>query len=366
MRSPRTSRHQDDRSTGVRAGGSEHLAAAVHRTLGERDLPAQRAGRRRRALHRDDHPAEPLRGSPAAAVAGARLRLRDRPGGPHPDQRPRRRSTPPRSRSASPTATTTRARSSGSTRAPTSPCSRWTSPAPPCASCPWPTPTTCTSATPVVAIGNPLGETRTVTSGIVSAIDRQIQSLQPGVSIFGAIQTDAAINHGNSGGPLLNSQGQVIGITSQILSDDQNNPESGNIGIGFADPDQHRQAGRPADHRQRQGRAHLHRRRGHAPHPGRRQGAEHRRQLRRPGRQGRARLARREGRHQGRQHPGDDRRRDLHAGRRRDHQDRRPGDQGLLGAAPTRSRRSSPATQVTLEVLHDGQTRTVTVTLAAH
>ena len=89
---------------------------------------------------------------------------------------------------------------------------------------------------PVVAIGNPLGETRTVTSGIVSAIDRQIQSLQPGVSIFGAIQTDAAINHGNSGGPLLNSQGQVIGITSQILSDDQNNPESGNIGIGFAIP----------------------------------------------------------------------------------------------------------------------------------
>ena len=58
---------QDDRSTGVRARGSEHLAAAVHRTLGERDLPAQRAGRRRRALHRDDHPAESLRVLPSSS-----------------------------------------------------------------------------------------------------------------------------------------------------------------------------------------------------------------------------------------------------------------------------------------------------------
>ena len=88
----------------------------------------------------------------------------------------------------------------------------------------------------VVAIGNPLGESRTVTSGIVSALDRTISSLQANTDIYGAIQTDAAINHGNSGGPLINADGQVIGINSQILSDNPQNPESGNIGIGFAVP----------------------------------------------------------------------------------------------------------------------------------
>jgi S1-C subfamily serine protease len=89
---------------------------------------------------------------------------------------------------------------------------------------------------PVVAIGNPLGETRTATTGIVSAVNRDIGSLQGNVQIRGAIQTDAAINHGNSGGPLLNDLGQVIGNTSQILSDNPSNPQSGNIGIGFAVP----------------------------------------------------------------------------------------------------------------------------------
>jgi S1-C subfamily serine protease len=89
---------------------------------------------------------------------------------------------------------------------------------------------------PVVAIGNPLGEARTATTGIVSAVNRDIGSLQGNVQIRGAIQTDAAINHGNSGGPLINDRGQVIGITSQILSDDPNNPQSGSIGIGFAVP----------------------------------------------------------------------------------------------------------------------------------
>ncbi|MDX6519454.1 MAG: 2-alkenal reductase [Gaiellales bacterium] len=89
---------------------------------------------------------------------------------------------------------------------------------------------------PVVAIGNPLGEDRTVTAGIVSAVQRDISSLQPGIQIPGAIQTDAAINHGNSGGPLINNQGEVIGINSQILSDNPGNPQSGSIGIGFAIP----------------------------------------------------------------------------------------------------------------------------------
>ncbi|MGN6380942.1 MAG: S1C family serine protease [Gaiellales bacterium] len=87
----------------------------------------------------------------------------------------------------------------------------------------------------VVAIGNPLGEERTITSGIISAVNRTINSLEPNRPISGALQTDAAINHGNSGGPLIASNGRVIGITSQILSDGSG-PQSGNIGIGFAIP----------------------------------------------------------------------------------------------------------------------------------
>jgi S1-C subfamily serine protease len=88
---------------------------------------------------------------------------------------------------------------------------------------------------PVVAIGNPLGEYRSITEGIVSAKRRQINSLKPGYKIYDAIQTDAAINHGNSGGPLIDSSGRVVGITNQILTG-SNNPQSGNIGIGFAVP----------------------------------------------------------------------------------------------------------------------------------
>jgi len=88
---------------------------------------------------------------------------------------------------------------------------------------------------PVVAIGNPLGEYRSITEGIVSAKARQINSLKPGYKIYNAIQTDAAINHGNSGGPLIDRYGQVVGITNQILTG-TNNPTSGNIGIGFAVP----------------------------------------------------------------------------------------------------------------------------------
>jgi putative serine protease PepD len=84
----------------------------------------------------------------------------------------------------------------------------------------------------VVAIGNPFGLEDTVTAGIVSALDRTITSPN-NRPITAVIQTDAAINHGNSGGPLLNDQGEVIGITSQIYSDGQT---SGNVGIGFAVP----------------------------------------------------------------------------------------------------------------------------------
>jgi putative serine protease PepD len=80
----------------------------------------------------------------------------------------------------------------------------------------------------VVAIGNPFGLDNTVTTGIVSALDREI-SAPDETPIEGAIQTDAAINHGNSGGPLFNLAGKVIGINSQIQSD-----SGGNDGVGFA------------------------------------------------------------------------------------------------------------------------------------
>jgi putative serine protease PepD len=82
----------------------------------------------------------------------------------------------------------------------------------------------------VVAIGSPFGLTETVTSGIVSALDRRI-SAPNGYAITGAIQTDAAINHGNSGGPLLNLQGEVVGVNAQIESE-----SGGNDGVGFAVP----------------------------------------------------------------------------------------------------------------------------------
>jgi S1-C subfamily serine protease len=85
---------------------------------------------------------------------------------------------------------------------------------------------------PVVAIGNPFGLDRTVTSGIVSAIQRQIQAPN-GFSISHVIQTDAAINPGNSGGPLIDSEGRVIGINSQIQT---GGGGDGNVGIGFAVP----------------------------------------------------------------------------------------------------------------------------------
>ncbi len=85
---------------------------------------------------------------------------------------------------------------------------------------------------PVVAIGNPFGLDRTVTSGIVSALQRQIQAPN-GFSIDNVIQTDAAINPGNSGGPLINGNGEVIGINSQIETGGGND---GNVGIGFAIP----------------------------------------------------------------------------------------------------------------------------------
>ena len=84
----------------------------------------------------------------------------------------------------------------------------------------------------VIAIGNPFGLDRSVTAGIVSAMQRRIEAPNQ-LSISHVIQTDAALNHGNSGGPLLNAQGQVIGINAQIETGGQS---QGNVGIGFAIP----------------------------------------------------------------------------------------------------------------------------------
>jgi S1-C subfamily serine protease len=82
----------------------------------------------------------------------------------------------------------------------------------------------------VLAIGNPFGLQRTLTTGIISSLGRTIRS-EVGTLIEDVIQTDAAINPGNSGGPLLNSDGEIIGINSAIIS-----PSGGNVGIGFAIP----------------------------------------------------------------------------------------------------------------------------------
>ena len=83
---------------------------------------------------------------------------------------------------------------------------------------------------PVAAIGSPFGEEQSLSVGVISALDRSIQSLT-GFDTTGAIQTDAAINHGNSGGPLLDARGRVLGINAQI----QTSTGDGS-GVGFAVP----------------------------------------------------------------------------------------------------------------------------------
>lgn len=81
-----------------------------------------------------------------------------------------------------------------------------------------------------IAIGNPFGLERTITTGVISAINRSLEA-ENGRPIWGIIQTDAAVNPGNSGGPLLNSQGRVIGVNTAIIG-----PSGGSVGVGFAVP----------------------------------------------------------------------------------------------------------------------------------
>jgi len=95
---------------------------------------------------------------------------------------------------------------------------------------------------PVMAVGNPLGLANTVTTGIVSAVDRPVSASSSEMTSAGdvvvtnAIQIDAAINPGNSGGPLFDAQGRVIGITSSIATLSSGSSQSGSIGLGFAIP----------------------------------------------------------------------------------------------------------------------------------
>lgn len=92
---------------------------------------------------------------------------------------------------------------------------------------------------PVIAFGSPLGLSGTVTSGIVSALNRPVatqSSNSATQSYVDAVQTDAAINPGNSGGPLTDSQGRMIGINSAIASEASTGTQAGSIGLGFAIP----------------------------------------------------------------------------------------------------------------------------------
>ena len=151
-----------------------------------------------------------------------------------------------------------RRRSSAPTRRPTSPWSSSTAPS-------GLTPATFADSDKVqvgdvaVAIGAPLGLSNTVTDGIISATDRAVAtgSTQDDATVIDALQTDAAINPGNSGGALVNGAGEVIGINTAIATVASGAPgsqsQSGNIGVGFAIPQQHRQADRPGDHRERVG-----------------------------------------------------------------------------------------------------------------
>ena len=88
----------------------------------------------------------------------------------------------------------------------------------------------------VYAIGNPFGLQRTLTKGLVSALDRELPTANFR-EVAGVIQTDAAINPGNSGGPLVNAEGQVIGVNSAIATlGASDGGQSGSIGLGFAIP----------------------------------------------------------------------------------------------------------------------------------
>ena len=111
---------------------------------------------------------------------------------------------------------------------------------------------------PVIAFGAPLGLSQTVTSGIVSALNRPVTTSgqsEDNSSYINAVQTDAAINPGNSGGPLVNLAGEVVGVNSAIATNGGASGEAGNIGVGFAIPIEHEQVRTTADQILRTGKA---------------------------------------------------------------------------------------------------------------
>ena len=239
---------------------------------------------------------------------------------------------PRRSRSASGTARPTTRPSSAPTRRRTSPSSRWTrrldrSPLEP-------------ATHPAQRrrgrgrARQPFGLEGTATSGIVSALNREMTS-QNNFTISNSIQTDAAINHGNSGGPLLNAAAQVVGVNTQIKSE-----SGGSDGIGFAIPSS-TVASIVGDRLQRLGRARLPRRRRRLPLP------VGRRRARRPGRGHghRVRQGRRRPRPASRGHRiRDGRRPELPDRRRRHHRGGRHRDQRT---APNSRTQSTPSARVT-------------------
>lgn len=91
---------------------------------------------------------------------------------------------------------------------------------------------------PVIAVGAPLALSNTVTYGIVSALDRPIRTVVQGGGsrYYAAIQTDAAVNQGNSGGPLFDAAGRVVGVNSVIGSLSEDQEHAGNVGLAFAIP----------------------------------------------------------------------------------------------------------------------------------
>ena len=177
----------------------------ARRRLGDHDHAGRRrAGLGHRARHVRLHPHEPARRRGSAERARLVLEPRQRQG--------EGRSAP--------------------TRRPTSRCSGSTCRPRRCTRCRSATRRPSQVGDSVVAIGNPFGLDRTLTAGIISAVHREI-SAPNSFAIRDALQTDAAINHGNSGGPLIDRTGAVIGINAQLPS---NSEVNGNVGVGFAIP----------------------------------------------------------------------------------------------------------------------------------
>ena len=211
---------------------------------------------------------------------------------------------------------------------------------------------------PVAAIGSPFNEQSSLSVGVVSATDRTIDSLTSGYSVSDAIQTDAPINRGNSGGPLFDGRGRVIGINAQIRS-----TSGTRRGRRLRDPDRHRPARARAARPLRQGLVRLRRRHDPGRHARAREEVRPRRAARRPDRAGRAGLAGRQGGAPRRHADGRLQRRRRRARRRPDREigDTPVADAGDVSRAVTRL---AVGQKVPFTILRDGTgKKVVAVTL---